>query len=88
MTVCNHWDKHETSACRFTLPFTCNDCAVDESNYVDDDDSSDTITFINAYGKHIDINPDTKLDCIIEKPVDNIDYKETLLSSFIVKSNG
>ena len=81
MTVCQYCDKQEIEACRFTLPFTCNECENDEKNYCDSN-VKDDITFISANGRYVTIDTNTEIEINKEELYDdNLNYKDALLSS-------
>ena len=97
MVVGNYCNKQETCARRFTLPFTCKDCELNEKNYQTSNNA--IITYISASGKEIQISEDSELSIHSEKsignsygvnsannignekPIDNTDFKDALLAS-------
>ena len=62
MTICNYCEKRESRSNQFPMPFTCNQCINDHTNYANNNDDADIITYIDTNGKHININNDTELN--------------------------
>ena len=82
MTICNYCERRETRSSKFPLPFTCNQCINQETNYSNNEDD-DIITYIDGNGKHINVNIDTELnvETINDKPIDTNNFKDELLES-------
>ena len=79
MAVCNFCTKRETRARRFTLPFTCKECEENNQNYAS---TVNDITYVDASGKHVNINSETEINIIDDdKPIDKTNYKDALLAS-------
>ena len=75
MTICNYCERRETRSNKFPLPFTCNQCINQETNY-DNNEDDDIITYIDSNGKHIKVNIDTELnvETINDKPIDRNNF--------------
>ena len=81
MAICNFCNKRETRSHPFTSPYVCYDCSQNDDNFTKGlDQDNNNITFVDATGKHVNINSDTELN-VINAEVDTSNYKDSLLAS-------
>lgn len=70
MVVCNFCQRKETRNRHFNLPYTCNECEINNNNYINNEDEAivndDEIIFINSLGKQERINDNTELNIHVE----------------------
>ena len=93
MPLCNFCNLKETRSRRFTLPFTCSECANNKDNYrnmfnLPEENNNEEIIYIDNKGQEITINELTELNIVneaeikpIDKSIDMNNFKDNLLAS-------